>query len=137
MGVLGGLEGVTVARNEIFELHPDFNLPAVNLLEGGHSRQGLTDQDGVSGEDTYRLSVGLDLYVTGDDGPAMITALNDLWGRVKVLLEVDLTLGGLVEDIREQALSEPFAVADEGKTLFMSATLEYEFIFVTGEGLAN
>ena len=92
------------------------DLPAVVVIEGGHE---VVRQETYA--ETYELTFFIELYVTGAN---VGTKLNALYLEVINALVGDRTLGGGVNTVTEQAMSDPEIERDDMGAQVMTATLQ-------------
>lgn len=117
-----------VDRNRTNEVNLKNETPRLVMVDGGHELR--EDQ---TGEDEYRLSVDVDLYVTAATDDELGPALNTLWAGVVKALQADLSLGGLTQDIRQVDMSDPEALKEKGAPPAIFAQVSFDVFFATAE----
>lgn len=127
--LLAGIEGVVAAvRNPEDSLEPEA-LPALAQLDGGH--RVVEDEHGC---DLYVIDVDVEIYVAGATIAAAATNLNLLWARMVKAAFDNRDLGGLAQDLRHTALSEPEPDRSEDAGPFMVTVASFEIWVATAYG---
>lgn len=124
--VLAGMAGVTVDRNVDTEIDPA-DMPAAVQFDGGHV---VVPRE--SGETAYTANFSVQGSVTGANRAAVTAAVDTLYGQIVTALVADPTLGGLVSDVRETAMSDPEFLTD-AEAPFAEFAVDFEVDFETAE----
>jgi len=122
---LRGLSGVTVYRQRGKAVK---ERPALNVLDGGHAEPLC-----LTGQTEYRLSVEIEAHVGAAKDEDLGPAASELYARVVETLTADPSLGGLVTDVAEGAMTPLDHAEAEGAAAAAVFVLEFTVTFATAE----
>jgi hypothetical protein len=100
---------------------PQTELLAVDQYDGGHDTTYASD----TAHARFDLAVELELFAP--DGPS----LNELYGRVRDAIDLDVTLGEVADDTTERGLSAPVPGTVQGHPDILGAVLTMNVQFRT------
>lgn len=123
-----GITSDQVDRNRTDGVNLQKETPRLIQMDGGHE---VTESQ--TGEDEYRLSIDVDIYATAATDRELGAALNLLWGNVVQTVQADLSLGGLVRDIRQVDMSDPEVLKESGAPPAITAQVSFDVFFATAE----